>query len=211
MKKFWKAGPNNKVDRKRFKRFIHLIVAVEDTPSIIRRIAENRRFLSCCLAAVKAENNTDPDLIRLYHDLKKEIGRKGCSFEGAMEKLSPVAAALGLHPDTPDSIHADYYWVLGIGPNSDTEAVKKAYRRNAMRSHPDAQTGENDRFIAVHEAYTVLSDPSSRRFYDLRRKKHLRRKWSEHTEIQNDRGVPGKRFSGVFWSYGLPLDRKSTR
>ena len=170
MKKFWKAGPNNKDGRHLVAGFVHLIAVVEDTPSIIQRIAENRRFLTYCLAAVKAENNTDPELLRFYHDLKTEIGRKGYSFEGVMEKLSPVAAALGLHPDTPDSIHADYYRILGIGPDADTEAVKKAYRRKAMQSHPDAQTGEKGRFIDVHEAYTVLSDPASRRFYDLDRK-----------------------------------------
>lgn len=62
----------------------------------------------------------------------------------------------------------DYYFVLGIGRDSTTDEVKRAYRRNVKRSHPDQNRGaqESEHFLDVHEAYEVLSDPERRESYD---------------------------------------------
>ncbi|XP_029473380.1 dnaJ homolog subfamily B member 4 [Rhinatrema bivittatum] len=62
----------------------------------------------------------------------------------------------------------DYYSVLGIEKGASEEDVKKAYRKQALKWHPDknksAQAGE--RFREVAEAYEVLSDPKKRDIYD---------------------------------------------
>ena len=62
----------------------------------------------------------------------------------------------------------DYYDVLGIPRNATTEQVQQAYRKLARKHHPDVNKdpGAEDRFKEVNEAYTVLSDPETRKRYD---------------------------------------------
>ncbi|MBF6600411.1 MAG: molecular chaperone DnaJ [Dehalococcoidia bacterium] len=62
----------------------------------------------------------------------------------------------------------DYYDVLGVARNASPEELKKAFRRLAMRYHPDrnAEAGAEARFKEVNEAYEVLSDPERRAMYD---------------------------------------------
>ena len=64
---------------------------------------------------------------------------------------------------------ADHYEVLGIARDADAAEVKRAYRRLARESHPDANHGDSGaevRFKAVSAAYEVLSDPERRARYD---------------------------------------------
>ncbi len=63
----------------------------------------------------------------------------------------------------------DYYELLGITRDSDTNEIKKAYRKLAMQYHPDKNPGDKsaeERFKEISEAYAVLSDPQKRRQYD---------------------------------------------
>ena len=66
----------------------------------------------------------------------------------------------------PDS---DYYDILGVGRDADLSAIKKAYRRAAVRHHPDKNPGDpeaEDKFKSAAAAYAVLSDPAKRQLYD---------------------------------------------
>ena len=63
----------------------------------------------------------------------------------------------------------DYYEVLGIARGADAAAVRKAYKRMAMKHHPDRNPGDagaEERFKELGEAYKILSDPQQRAAYD---------------------------------------------
>ncbi|MFV2063266.1 MAG: DnaJ domain-containing protein [Chloroflexota bacterium] len=60
----------------------------------------------------------------------------------------------------------DPYRILGILRAADIDQIKAAHRRLAKRYHPDGSTGNEKRFLAVQEAYQLLSDPQRRREWD---------------------------------------------
>jgi len=59
----------------------------------------------------------------------------------------------------------NYYDVLGVDPNASPGEIKKAYFKEALKTHPD-KGGDAEKFIAANEAYNVLSDSDSRADYD---------------------------------------------
>uniref|UniRef100_A0A8V5GT22 Uncharacterized protein n=1 Tax=Melopsittacus undulatus TaxID=13146 RepID=A0A8V5GT22_MELUD len=62
----------------------------------------------------------------------------------------------------------DYYRTLGLPRGASAEDVRRAYRRQALRFHPDKnkEPGAEERFKEVAEAYDVLSDPKKREIFD---------------------------------------------
>jgi molecular chaperone DnaJ len=63
----------------------------------------------------------------------------------------------------------DYYEVLGVNRDADEDAIKKAYRKLAMKHHPDRNPdnkGSEDKFKEAKEAYEILSEPQKRAAYD---------------------------------------------
>jgi len=61
--------------------------------------------------------------------------------------------------------HLAYYDLVGCKPDATPEEIKKAYRKTALRLHPD-RGGDPEDFKRMKAAYDVISDPSKRRVYD---------------------------------------------
>ena len=63
----------------------------------------------------------------------------------------------------------DYYELLGVNQNSDENEIKKAYRKLAMKYHPDKNKGDQGaekKFKEISEAYEILKDPQKKAAYD---------------------------------------------
>jgi curved DNA-binding protein CbpA len=64
----------------------------------------------------------------------------------------------------------DYYGILGLTPEASHDEIKRAYRRLALRYHPDRNRDDpdsEDRLKEVNEAYRILGDVDKKRAYDL--------------------------------------------
>ena len=64
---------------------------------------------------------------------------------------------------------SDYYQILGVGRDATQDEIKKAYRKNALKYHPDRNQGDpqaEKKFKEISEAYEVLNDEKKRQMYD---------------------------------------------
>jgi len=76
----------------------------------------------------------------------------------------------------------DYYKILGVSKGADAHEIKKAYRKLALKYHPDKNAGDKDaeaKFKEISEAYAVLSDPEKRQQYDTFGSAGFRQRYSQ--------------------------------
>lgn len=86
--------------------------------------------------------------------------------------------------------YKDYYASLGVPRNASEEEIKKAFRKQARRYHPDVANDKRTaeaKFKEINEAHEVLSDPEKRRRYD-----ELGAHWKEGAGFRPPPGQPGR-------------------
>lgn len=95
-------------------------------------------------------------------------------------------------PGTPDA--QDFYEVMQLSPNADTDTITRVYRVLAQRYHPDSpKTGNQEMFLRLCEAHRTLSDPELRAKYDAGYNETKRLRWRIFDRAEASRGPEGER------------------
>ena len=102
----------------------------------------------------------------------------------------------------------DYYQLLGVKKGASEEEIKKAYRKLAMKYHPDHTKGDKaaeEKFKKISEAYAVLSDKDKRKEYDTFGAEGFRQRFSQEDIFR------GFDFGDIFREFGFGGDFFSGR
>ncbi|PIE33255.1 integrase [candidate division KSB3 bacterium] len=94
----------------------------------------------------------------------------------------------------------DYYEVLGVKKNASEAELKKAYRKLAMKHHPDRNKDDKaaeEKFKEINEAYAVLNDPEKRKQYDMFGADGFHQRFSQEDIFR------GTDFSSIFSEMGF--------
>ena len=128
-----------------------------------------------------------------------------------MQKISRVwipliSLLLLMYLDSALSKKKDYYSLLGVSRNADEATLKKAYRKLALKLHPDRNPPEKKeeaekKFREMSEAYHILSDPEKRKIYDQFGEEGLKMSEGGGGGGGESGGFPGGGFPGGF-SFG---------
>jgi curved DNA-binding protein len=102
----------------------------------------------------------------------------------------------------------DYYKILGVKKDASDEELKKAYRKLAMKYHPDHTKGDKnaeERFKKISEAYAVLGDKTKRQKYDTFGSEGFHQRFSQEDIFR------GFDFGDIFREFGFGGDFSSAR
>ncbi len=106
---------------------------------------------------------------------------------------------------------SDYYETLGVSRDAGQDQIKKAYRELAFKYHPDRNSGDSgaeEKFKRINEAYSVLGDPAKKSRYDLGGYADTASQWGGASQGQNPFGQQGSdpRWTGQYtWNWYGPF------
>jgi curved DNA-binding protein CbpA len=84
----------------------------------------------------------------------------------------------------------DYYEIMEISPNANSETIDRVFRYLALRYHPDnLETGDTRRFSEIVDAHNTLRDPVKRAQYDIQHKNHSDFRWKLAEEASDSKGL----------------------
>ncbi len=188
-----KADADAKFKAKEYKEAIkiydELIKEVEQNPKFVANLYSNTASAfsklddkKTALKFYRKAVNKDPSYAKAFYrkgEIEKDLG----DFESAEQSLKQ---AQGLDPSLNllgkireyeqknKSKNQDFYKILGVDKKATASEIKKAYRKLALKYHPDKniETEEKKKtaekkFKAITEAYNILSDDKKRRQYDM--------------------------------------------
>lgn len=105
-----------------------------------------------------------------------------------------------------ETLNEDFYEILGVSRNASEQDIKNAYRKLALRYHPDRNPGDEraqETFKKISIAYSILSDPNKRRQYDVSGPSMAMSDF-EGLDISELGGV-GRFFGAMFTKLGIPI------
>lgn len=94
----------------------------------------------------------------------------------------------------------DYYKILGVSKSVSSGEIKKAYRKLALKYHPDHNKGDKsaeDKFKDISEAYAVLSNPEKKKQYDMFGAEGFQNKFTQEDIFR------GFDFGSIFQEFGF--------
>jgi curved DNA-binding protein CbpA len=84
----------------------------------------------------------------------------------------------------------DYYEILEISPNANSETIERIFRHLALRYHPDNRdTGDLSRFSEIVDAHNALKDPVKRAQYDIQHTDYSGLRWKLVEEASNTKSI----------------------
>ncbi|QQP52601.1 Chaperone protein dnaJ 15 [Caligus rogercresseyi] len=105
----------------------------------------------------------------------------------------------------------DFYELLGLERTATQSEIKQAYRRLAVKYHPDKNPGNeeaSDKFKEISTAYAILSDPTKKHMYDLKGEDEALKHFP--TVNIEDMGTLGRVIGGLVTQAGVPLPTEIT-
>ena len=115
--------------------------------------------------------------------------RSGLAFE-----YDASSRANGSAVRERNELFVDLYEVLQVSPNADNETIHRVYRLLAHRYHPDnAESGDEEMFKRVLQAYKVLSEPAQRAAYDVEHQVNRKLRWKIFDQPQSAQGMQAEK------------------